>query len=148
MLSALLINLSIPVVLADEPADPNPSTSAVSGLIKNDTSQTDALKESAGFAGFDSNLTLADVIATVIEIALGLLGVVFIVLIVLSGYQWMTAGGNEEVVTKATGRIKNAIIGLVIVLAAYAITAFVFSNLPQTGAGNMTPITSGSGNTP
>jgi hypothetical protein len=126
LLLAFLIGLSTPAVLAQQPA----SGQGLGLLTSSSSPQTDALTASAGF---DTNIELSNIIATVIEIALGLLGVIFIVLIVLSGYQWMTAGGNEDVISKAQSRIKNAIIGLVIVLAAYAITAFVFSNLPQTG---------------
>ena len=44
---------------------------------------------------------------------------------VYGGYLWMTARGNEEEVTKAKNLIKAAIIGLIIVLAAYAISIFV-----------------------
>ncbi len=100
--------------------------------------QTDALNANAGF---DSSNNIENVISTVIGVILGLLGIVFLVLLVLGGYQWMTAGGNEDQVTKAQARIKTAVIGLVIVLAAYAITAFVFNNLPFAtgGAGGGTP---------
>jgi hypothetical protein len=34
----------------------------------------------------------------------------------------MTAGGNEEIITKAKGRMKNAIIGFAIVMVAYSFT--------------------------
>lgn len=91
------------------------------------TGQTDALRNTAGF---DANTRVEDVVATVIKIVLGLLGIVFLILLVLGGYQWMSAGGNEKEVDAAQARIKTAIIGLVIILSAYAITAFVFTNLP------------------
>jgi lysylphosphatidylglycerol synthetase-like protein (DUF2156 family) len=65
--------------------------------------------------------SLAETLGLIVNTALSLLGVVFIVLMVYGGFQWMTAGGNEEQVKKAQGRIKNAIIGLVITIAAYAI---------------------------
>jgi len=90
------------------------------------TNQTNALNSKAGF---DTNMTVSDIIATVIGVVLSLLGVIFLVLLVLGGYQWMTAGGDEKQVEGAQARIKTAIIGLVIVLAAYSITAFVFSRL-------------------
>ena len=37
----------------------------------------------------------------------------------------MTAGGNDEQVKKSQERLKNAVIGLVIVLAAYAISILI-----------------------
>jgi magnesium-transporting ATPase (P-type) len=73
--------------------------------------------------------SVATIVGTVISAALSLLGVIFIILIVIAGYGWMTAGGNEEKVSKATARIKTAIIGLVVTLAAYAIWFFISNYL-------------------
>ena len=42
-----------------------------------------------------------------------------------AGFLWMTSSGDETKVTKAKGLMVNAVIGLAIVLAAYAITYFV-----------------------
>jgi len=58
-----------------------------------------------------------------------LLGIIFIILMIYAGYNWMTAQGEEEKVTKAKTTIQRAIIGLIIVVSAYAITAFVFKSL-------------------
>lgn len=60
---------------------------------------------------------------------LGLLGIAFVVLMIYAGYQWMTAQGNEEKVTTAKKLIVQATIGLIIILAAYAITEFVVTNV-------------------
>lgn len=69
-----------------------------------------------------------------INYSLLVLGVLFVALLVMSGYQWMTAMGNEDQVEKAQSRMKNAIIGLVIVLSSWAITEFIFYKmvLPST----------------
>ncbi len=82
-------------------------------------------------AGFDPDLSLGEVVATIIKGFLGLLGVIFIILIVIAGYNWMTAAGDEEKIKKATSTIRSAIIGLLIIIAAYSITYFVFQNLPS-----------------
>lgn len=92
--------------------------------------QTDAFVEGAGLS---TNIELADIIASVITAFLSLLGIIFLILIIYGGYLWMTAGGNEEQVTKAMDIIKKAIIGLIIIVSAYAITYFVFSNLSAGG---------------
>ena len=84
-------------------------------------------------AGFSTSVETPDLIASIIKTALSFLGVIFIVLMVLSGYQWLTAGGNEDAIKKAKSRIINAIIGLAIVILSYSITAFVFKNLPSHG---------------
>jgi amino acid transporter len=73
----------------------------------------------------------------VIRAALTLLGIIFLVIIVFAGYRWMTASGNEEAIQKAQSSIKRAIIGLVIVMLAYAITAFVFNQLPFGAVGGI-----------
>ncbi len=64
-----------------------------------------------------------------IKIALGLLAILFVILIIISGFQWMTAGGNTDTITKARQRMTNAVIGLVIVLAAFSITEFILDKI-------------------
>ncbi|OGH69359.1 MAG: hypothetical protein A2754_02385 [Candidatus Magasanikbacteria bacterium RIFCSPHIGHO2_01_FULL_47_8] len=70
------------------------------------------------------------IIASIIRVALSLIGTVMLVLNLYGGYLWMTAGGNDEQITKAKTTIRNATIGLVIVLSAYSITIAV-ANLAQ-----------------
>ena len=72
---------------------------------------------------------LQDIIVLVINSVLGLLGVIFLVLIIYAGFLWMTAGGNEDQVGKAKGLLINAIIGVIIIVAAYAISYFVLHAL-------------------
>jgi len=64
-----------------------------------------------------------------ISIVLGLLGVVFLIFILFYGFQWMTAGGDSKKVQAAKDGIVNLVIGLVLVLSAYAITSFVIKLL-------------------
>ena len=73
--------------------------------------------------------TFATAIAEIIRVVLGFLGVIFIVLIVYAGFVWMTSAGNEEKVKKAKDIMVAAIIGVAIVLLAYAITYFVIDKL-------------------
>ena len=79
--------------------------------------------------------TLLDNASSIIKTVLSLLGFIFVVLIIYAGILWMTAGGKEEQVKKAGNIITRAVIGLVIVVLAYAITYFVFANLPSGGGG-------------
>ncbi|MFH0956077.1 MAG: hypothetical protein V1801_02610 [Candidatus Falkowbacteria bacterium] len=83
---------------------------------------------------------MTSIIQTVISAFLGLLGVIFLVLIIYAGYNWMTAQGDEEKVTVAKNTLTRAVIGLIIIVAAYSITYFVFSNLPggPGGGGGLT----------
>lgn len=74
-------------------------------------------------------------IARIINVALSLLGIVAVVIILAGGFRWMTAGGNEENVEKAKKLIFAGVIGIAIILSAYAIARFVLSSLLQaTGA--------------
>ncbi len=68
-------------------------------------------------------------IAQIIRVAMGLLGIVAVVIILIGGFTWMTAGGNDEKVGEAKKWIFSGIIGLAIVLSAYALATWVISSL-------------------
>jgi len=73
----------------------------------------------------NDDVSLQDMIVFVINAILGLLGIIFLVLTIYAGFLWMTAAGNDDQVSKAKSIITAAIIGIVIIVAAYAITNFV-----------------------
>jgi len=68
-------------------------------------------------------------IGEVISLLLNFLGVIFLVLMIYGGYIWMMSRGNEQEVAKAKSTITNALIGLILVLGAYAITWFITDKL-------------------
>ena len=68
---------------------------------------------------------LATQTGSVIGTILSFLGVIFLILTIAGGIMWMTAGGNTEQVAKARKLITSAVIGLIIVFAAYALTSFI-----------------------
>ncbi|MFA6250982.1 MAG: hypothetical protein WC686_05835 [Candidatus Shapirobacteria bacterium] len=86
-------------------------------------------------AGYEVT-SIGSIIAMVIQAFLGLLGIIFIILLILAGYNWMTAAGDEQKVTKARDTIRTAVIGLIIIIAAYSITYFVFKALGKTTSGS------------
>lgn len=104
---------------------------AQAGFLTHEGPQINAemTREAAGF----NTMSMGDLIAQIFKIALSLLGIIFLIIMVFAGYRWMTASGNEEAITKAKEAIKRAIIGLIIIISAYAITAFVFNQLPFSG---------------
>jgi hypothetical protein len=72
----------------------------------------------------------------VINVALGLIGIIMVCLMVYAGFLWMTAGGDQEQVERAKKVIRNAIIGLIIILSSWGITKYVLSALTDaTGIG-------------
>ena len=87
------------------------------------------LKATAEAAGFGSPKSISEIIGTLIGTFLSLIGVVFLCLIIYSGFVWMTSAGNETKVLSAKKTLTNSIIGLIIILAAYSITSFVLDAL-------------------
>lgn len=79
----------------------------------------------SGYSNATNEKSVAQISGTAIKAFLSLLGMIFVILMVLAGYHWMTAAGDEQKVEKAKSTIKQAIIGLVVVLGAYAITQYV-----------------------
>jgi len=72
---------------------------------------------------------IRETVAAIIQVALGLLGIVAVVIILLGGFKWMTAGGADDKVQEAKKLIISGIIGLVIILTAYAIATFVVGSI-------------------
>jgi hypothetical protein len=68
-------------------------------------------------------------VTRIINIVLGLLGIISVGIILYAGFLWMTSEGNEEKVAKAKNTLKNAVIGLVIILSAWGIVTFVLRTL-------------------
>lgn len=89
----------------------------------------DETAEGTGHKAISDQLgdTPGQIIGKFIQIFLSFLGVIFLFLMIYGGYIWMIARGNEQEVNKAQNIIRNAIIGLVVVLAAYAVTLYVSS---------------------
>ncbi|MEO5928080.1 MAG: hypothetical protein ABIO72_05150 [Patescibacteria group bacterium] len=91
------------------------------------------------------NVDLFQLIGRIINIFLGFLGVILLGLLLYAGFTWMTAGGDETKVKSAKTTIRNAIIGLVIIASAWAITAFIFNSLTGAGIGGGVSGTGGGG---
>lgn len=68
----------------------------------------------------------------IINVALSLVGIIFLALMVYAGYLWMTARGEESQIETAQKIVTSAIIGLVLTLSAYAITALVTKKFGST----------------
>lgn len=64
--------------------------------------------------------------ARIIKVALSFIGTIFLILVVYAGFLWMTAGGEEGKIETAKKLLYDGVIGLAIILSAYAITYFVF----------------------
>lgn len=125
LISLVLVLLGPSLVLAAPE-----TTTTDGGTDRLDT----GLKEAANIAGIPQRgeATIPSLIGSIIMGALGFVGVIFLILMIAGGLMWMTASGNEERVTKAKSLITNAVIGMIIVFSAYAITYFVTETLLST----------------
>ena len=90
-----------------------------------DSTKKDKIQELTGLGEKDPRSTAAMLLGVV----LGFLGVIAVGLILYAGFKWMTAGGNEDKVTDAKKILIAGIIGLIIILAAFAIANFVLTQL-------------------
>ena len=94
-----------------------------------------------GVAEYGTALDLGDksldtAVVDIINLLLGFLGLIAVVVILIGGFKWMTAGGNDEKVGEARKWIFSGIIGLAIILSAWAISKFVIEQLAiATGSG-------------
>lgn len=79
------------------------------------------------FASDPPEANALDIVTTIVSAVLGLLGVAFFILMIYAGVLWMTAAGNPDSVKKAKQILSNSVIGIVIVLSAYAISKTVVS---------------------
>lgn len=80
-----------------------------------------------------STAELPTVIGTLINIFLGILGIIFLILVLYAGFLWMTAAGNETKVETAKTLLTQAVIGLILILASYAIAQFVVTAIEEAG---------------
>lgn len=87
-------------------------------------------------------LDLGAYVGNIVNLAIILAGLAVLLFLVLAGYGWLTAGGDKQKVEESRSRITNAIIGLAIVAAAFAVYSVVDSFF---GIGNIKPYKNPSG---
>jgi hypothetical protein len=84
------------------------------------------LEETARRAGINrAGSNPVEAVTNIIQWVLSFVGVLFLILMIYGGFTWMTSNGNQESIQKAQKIVGSAVIGLVIVLSAYAITLFM-----------------------
>lgn len=95
-------------------------------VLAYDFEEQSGLNLTAGRAGYAKEKKSIDgMIVQGIEFVLTFVGVLFLILAIVSGFRWMTARGNEAEVEKAKKMLIQSIIGVLIILAAYAISYFI-----------------------
>lgn len=89
-----------------------------------------------GFEGTEGSV--GGLIANILNWLIGAAGVVCVVMIIVAGYSYMTAGGDESKVKDASKTLTNAIIGLVICFIAVILVNFVLDEFLKPSS-NPTP---------
>lgn len=108
---------------------------ASTGLLAAASAQAASLTvEDLDNTGISNSMILGNespeaLVISIINWVLGILALIAVILILIGGFRWMTAGGNEEKVESAKKTLYAAIIGLVIILAGWGISVYVINNL-------------------
>ncbi|MCL4732395.1 hypothetical protein KJZ71_01160 [Patescibacteria group bacterium] len=124
---------------------------AVAGSVSTSMVPPVQAQVGAGLAEVGQTVKLPDtdprvIAARIINVALGLLAMVMVVIIVYAGFLYMTSGGSPEKTAKAIAWIRNAVIGLIIILASWAIARYVIDKLLEaTGGGGGVTVGGGGG---
>ncbi|MFA5133378.1 MAG: pilin [Patescibacteria group bacterium] len=126
---ALLCLLILPVLVFSPILLSGPATAA--GLQENVQNNLKGVGDAAGFKTTE-DAGLPATVGKIINILLSILGVLFVVLMIYGGILWMTSFGNDQKITKAKDLIISAVIGLVIIVLAYAISNFIVGQLIKT----------------
>lgn len=105
-------------------------------LAQNDPYGLNTTCQAAGCVPSPDADPLPRTLGTIINWTLGLLGFIFLMLMIFAGIAWMTAGGNEEKVAKAKMQIQAAIAGMIVIFISYALAdAIVGALIAATGTG-------------
>ena len=100
----------------------------VPSLVQAQDLGADLVAESATSAGIGES-SLPAILGRIFKIVLSVLGLIALVVVIIAGIQWMTSGGNSEKIKKAKALLSAGLIGLLIIVCAYAMVSFIISSL-------------------
>lgn len=80
------------------------------------------------FVNFGNN-SFQNVMVQIINILLGLAGLVALLYLIIGGFQYIMSGGNEDQAKIGRKRALNAIVGLIIIILSYTIVSVVYRTL-------------------
>lgn len=91
---------------------------------------TNQITDVGNAAGINSGSTnVYQIAGNLINVVLGFLGIILLGYFLYAGFLWMTSGGSDDKAEEARTMIKNAVIGLIIIVSAFAISNFVLGSL-------------------
>ncbi len=87
--------------------------------------------EATGNETYGSSNDITTIIGNLIGVILSLTGIIFLVITVYAGVLYMTAAGEADKIKKAKGMLVSSLIGIVIIISAYALTSFIVGALSE-----------------
>lgn len=87
-----------------------------------------------GTKGANEEQVLQNRVKSVLDTVYLWIGIIAVIVIVIGGIKYMTSTGDSQKIQSAKNTIMYAIIGLIVTLAAFAITSFVIGALEGKGA--------------
>lgn len=97
------------------------ATTGIGGAVKN--------LEAVGNVTGTVKTELPVLIGKIINTALGLMGIIFVIMVVYAGVLYMTDMGEGKKVDTAKKLLKTSIIGIILIVAAYSISTFIISQI-------------------
>ena len=92
-------------------------------------STVERVAEGGGYVTDPATASAPRIVGLIINALLSITGIIFIILTVFAGYNWMTSEGNDEKIKKSIATLRAAILGLIITLSAWTIWNFIFDRL-------------------
>lgn len=82
-----------------------------------------------GNTGLPGDTSITAFIIRIINIALAIAGLVAVLFLIIGGFRYITAGGNEEAGESARKIITNAVIGIVVIILSFVIVRVISNAL-------------------
>ncbi len=82
-------------------------------------------------AKYKQEPTLAGVIGSIIQFILGIVGLIFLIMMSVAGFKWLTSQGEEKKVGEALNLLNHSIYGLVFTMSVYALTVYITNELQK-----------------
>lgn len=98
-------------------------------FAQNPMDKLNTVGKQGGYTEISDGNNLLTNAGRIVNIFFSLLGIIFVILMIYAGYNYMLAAGDQSKVDKALSTIRRAIIGLIITIGSYAISNFVLYKL-------------------
>ena len=102
--------------------------SVVTPVFQGDVAQAQisgGIKAANGGTEPTDQKSLGDMVKTVVNLLLYVIGAAAVIMIIFGGFKYITSGGDAAGVTSAKNTIMYAVIGLIVAALAFAIVNFV-----------------------